>query len=281
MEINKDNFEMILFDLLEGNFSQKEENEIYAQIDADPFLKEEWEMLQKTILPIDEVVFSDKESLLKSRENKKIIFPLFRVAAAIILLAIFSIFIWKFNTSNVNSNINEIVNVPVEPIDTSEDLIEEKVAIENTQLDSTTLVSPRKKSSPNYSVEYVNVKEEDPLDNKEDSNKRIIEPMPILRDIDLEQPLIVDVDQGQKNKKDTTIIYVKIPDNNSIKDSTVLLANNLDSKIDNRSKLREKANNILSYLKPPKIKLFKKKGTRKSFKLELEHDKYSLVTSIN
>lgn len=92
MILNKENSELILFDLLEGNLPEKEKTEVLNQIENDPTWKKEWEMLKLTVLEADEeIVFENKAALLKNGGATSIfaLFPKYSswAAAAAIFIA--------------------------------------------------------------------------------------------------------------------------------------------------------------------------------------------------
>lgn len=92
MKLNKDNYELILFDLLEGNLPEEESIKLMQQIEEDEFLFNEWKLLKHTILqPEEEVVFTRKQDLLKPEETR--IIPFYRIgaiaASVVILFGVF------------------------------------------------------------------------------------------------------------------------------------------------------------------------------------------------
>jgi hypothetical protein len=92
MILNKENFELILFDLLEGNLPEKEKAQVLEQIENNPVWKKEWDMLKLTVLETDEeIVFEHKAALLKNGGAARVIafFPKYSswAAAAAILFA--------------------------------------------------------------------------------------------------------------------------------------------------------------------------------------------------
>jgi|AntRauTorckE5430_2_1112549.scaffolds.fasta_scaffold07486_3 hypothetical protein len=91
MKLNKDNYELVMFDLLEGNLSELDELIVMDQIEGDEFLFREWRLFKSTVLIADEeVTYRAKNSLLK--DDKVIILPMYTkwtaVAASICILAV-------------------------------------------------------------------------------------------------------------------------------------------------------------------------------------------------
>ncbi len=70
MRLTKDNYELIMFDLLEGNIPEGEVDAIVQQIDQDEFLRREWELFQATVVqPEQEIVYTQKDDLIKSERK--------------------------------------------------------------------------------------------------------------------------------------------------------------------------------------------------------------------
>ncbi len=100
MKLNKENYELAMFDLLEGNFSEEEELRIMDQIEGDEFLFREWKLFKSTVLIADkDVTFQGKANLLK--EEKIAVMPMYSkwmaVAASVTILAAVFIF-WPTST---------------------------------------------------------------------------------------------------------------------------------------------------------------------------------------
>jgi len=100
MELNKDNCELVMFDLLEGNFSEEEELRVMDQIEGDEFLFREWKLFKSTVLIVDkDIIFEGKANLLK--EEKIAIISLYSrwmaVAASVTILAAVFIY-WPTST---------------------------------------------------------------------------------------------------------------------------------------------------------------------------------------
>ena len=49
MILDKDNYELIMFDLLEGNLSEAEELLVMDQIEGDEFFFREWKLFKATV----------------------------------------------------------------------------------------------------------------------------------------------------------------------------------------------------------------------------------------
>jgi cytoskeletal protein RodZ len=88
MSINKENYEMYFFDLMEGNLSADEEQMVRAFAAQHPELEAELAAYSKSVLVADEtVVFENKESLKRKKVGLIYLFhPYLSVAAIGILL---------------------------------------------------------------------------------------------------------------------------------------------------------------------------------------------------
>ncbi|MCC6722483.1 MAG: hypothetical protein IT243_09800 [Bacteroidia bacterium] len=90
--INKENYEIIMFDLLEGNIKEPLKSNLIEQINDDEFYKHEWNLFQQTILIPDlNETYSGKEALIKpiglSKQFK--IYISVSIAATLILISMF------------------------------------------------------------------------------------------------------------------------------------------------------------------------------------------------
>lgn len=96
--LTPENREMILFDLLEGNFSDADADKVMMHIEQNDDWQQEWELMQQCVLePEHDIVYAHKAALLKSADDTKVvIFPLKRfywaAAASIVLMASWFIF---------------------------------------------------------------------------------------------------------------------------------------------------------------------------------------------
>jgi hypothetical protein len=89
MILDKDNYELIMFDLLEGNLSEAEELLVMDQIEGDEFFFREWKLFKATVLvPSSTIVFSGKASLYKEGKTVTVLpmrWP--AIAASVCILA--------------------------------------------------------------------------------------------------------------------------------------------------------------------------------------------------
>ena len=60
MKLNKDNYELMMFDLLEGNLSEADELLVMEQIEGDEFLFREWKLFKATVLIAEKEVVHNR-----------------------------------------------------------------------------------------------------------------------------------------------------------------------------------------------------------------------------
>ncbi|MFB1013046.1 MAG: hypothetical protein QMC68_04800, partial [Bacteroidia bacterium] len=155
MKLNKDNYELVMFDLLEGNLSEADELRVMDQIEGDEFLFREWKLFKSTVLIADkEVTYSGKSKLLK--EEKAVIMPMYTrwaaVAASVCILAAAVLF-WP-DTEKVSPLVDATESAVVEPaaelpVGTEEVLVSDKLdAPDETEKSNT----PTKNIERNTSV---------------------------------------------------------------------------------------------------------------------------------
>ena len=66
--INKNNYEVWMFDYLEGNLDNNKTDILFNFLDENPHLKEDLELFQSTMLIPEDKIFKDKYKLLKSTD---------------------------------------------------------------------------------------------------------------------------------------------------------------------------------------------------------------------
>lgn len=251
MKLNKDNYELLMFDLLEGNLSEADELNMMKQIEADAFLFREWNLFKSTVLIADkDVVFADKSSLLK--EEKGAVIALFRpwmaVAASVAILAVAFVF-WPAGdapqladtpVAEKNGRV-EKVSPSVNPKETllEEELVQEKstaiqipknaVGLQNKKADL-----PPLKEVEDFPVAYDEVdiqpghvtEEEENADwakinAQQEEDRRLLDErlLQIRKDDKLKEESekrIADVAQDEKNKFENKIVTPNMPENTDI-----------------------------------------------------------------
>ena len=154
MKLNKDNYELVMFDLLEGNLSELDELIVMDQIEGDEFLFREWRLFKSTVLIADEkVTYRAKNSLLK--DDKVVILPMYRkwtaVAASICILAVVVLLwpeaqsakkVYTVDSAEVLTPDSKVVNTkPIVEEVTSAVIIEEVDSFPSEHLSPRTLIT--------------------------------------------------------------------------------------------------------------------------------------------
>ena len=94
MKMNYDNYEWLMFELLEGNLSEQDELKVIKQIEEDEFFFKEWKLFKQTKIHKDDaIIFPDKLSLLKPISQAPVrTVPVFGIAASIVIAVMIGIF---------------------------------------------------------------------------------------------------------------------------------------------------------------------------------------------
>lgn len=111
MNLTRENYEFLMFELLEGNLNESEKSSLLVQINKDAFYKREWSLMQQTLIfPDSELVMLDKQSLLKpDGRNRFFMFlsPALKIAASIILFGTIG---WWYYSANNNLTITKNIS---------------------------------------------------------------------------------------------------------------------------------------------------------------------------
>lgn len=113
---------MLIFDLLEGNLSEKEKAFAFALIDSDVNFKKEYELLKNTYLPKDDAVhFPDKIALFKiPKSNNRFYLFIKPITAAAIFIMVFGAGYYFYRSQdhstikNKYSGISNPIKLPAE-----------------------------------------------------------------------------------------------------------------------------------------------------------------------
>lgn len=94
MKMNYDNYEWLMFELLEGNLSEQDELKVIKQIEEDEFFFKEWKLFKQTKIHKDDaIIFPNKLSLLKPISQAPVrTVPVFGIAASIVIAVMIGIF---------------------------------------------------------------------------------------------------------------------------------------------------------------------------------------------
>jgi len=280
MILDKDNYELIMFDLLEGNLSEADELRVMEQIEGDEFLFREWKLFKATVLvPTSSMVFPGKASLYK--EEKKVVVMSKRwaaIAASVCILAAVLIS-WPreedkmvqviTTVTELKSDSNQVVQVETQKYSAFETEINEN------------RVANRGIQKPDQKVIELGVKQ-------------------VVNTIELEQTILPivnrkDVELLVQNKPDiiqalpslnTTVpqLFVKNSATNAKETDLALKAKDraiASFKVEEVVRLKDKIQAILVMASNPKLNINTDfKNNRPSFQVELETKGYQAIASI-
>lgn len=179
MKLNKENYEFLMFELLEGNLSQAEELELLAEIENDAFYKKEWQLMQQTIVVADEsIVMPNKTEMLRTVTlgARFIELPLImRIAASLLLLFVFGLgiqYLISPNTETVvvknatpsTSQSDAVVNTPstIEPQNNEQAIVGKTVIPPRQRIITASTVFPDSSLS-SYQPEMLDLNEKVPV----------------------------------------------------------------------------------------------------------------------
>lgn len=97
MDINRQTYEEYFLLYTDGELSVDEKIAVENFVSDNPDLRHEFLLMQQTVFTPDEnEVFENKESLYRREERRIVPFPWFRLAAAAVLICMFSVIGWVF-----------------------------------------------------------------------------------------------------------------------------------------------------------------------------------------
>ena len=288
MKLNKDNYELVMFDLLEGNLSEADELRVMDQIEGDEFLFREWKLFKSTVLIADkEVTYSGKSKLLK--EEKAVIMPMYTrwaaVAASVCILAAAVLF-WP-DRDIVDATESAVAEPAAElPVGTEEVLVSDKLdAPDETEKSNT----PTKNIERNTSVYNTprDIVADVPPTEIEQQEKPIEFKAPRIEDVPVNNVVVArDIKQDEE-----LILPELVPESVEIvadisKPTSPIALTAKEKAIGFVTKnpprrIKEKAIEIIALMSNPKIKFnpsFKNK--RPSLEIELETNGYAAVASL-
>ena len=294
MKLNKDNYELVMFDLLEGNLSEADELRVMDQIEGDEFLFREWKLFKSTVLIADkEVTYSGKSKLLK--EEKAVIMPMYTrwaaVAASVCILAAAVLF-WP-DTERVSPLVDATESAVAEPaaelpVGTEEVLVSDKLdAADETEKSNTN--TPTKNIERNTSVYNTprDIVADVPPTEIEQQEKPIEFKAPRIEDVPVNNAVVA---RGTKQDEEPILPELE-PESVEIvadisKPTSPIALTAKEKAIGFVTKnpprrIKEKAIGILALMSNPKIKFnpsFKNK--RPSLEIELETNGYAAVASL-
>ena len=291
MKLNRDNYEMHMFDLLEGNLSVQEELQLMKQIEADEFFFKEWKLFTSSIVIADkDVVFTNKDALLKE-EKKPIVIPMYTrwvaVAASVCIFAAAWILWPKSTTPSV---VNHTVPTEVEEsLDTTTS--RQNTAMENEislpKEEKVVMQSPKKDTRlPHSKSQYVAPQKEHMALEKECFPKDVIDIEDPVEEIPLdivdekEDVPVVIAQEGPKETENLEIVEpneeVYVADNDNVKEKLLAFVTN-----DPIGRIKNTAGDILAKVKDPKVKLARNNGGTPGLSLQVETSGYVAIASLH
>lgn len=182
MKLTKENYELMMFDLLEGNLSEAEEQALLNEIEQDPFFAKEWKLFSETVLEPETAVFAGKDALLKDEATAVIVpirtrWQIFSYAAAV--AAVFIGVFWFAQRAPQDNGVVEGTSNP----DSNFELA--------TQL-------PTKKQQPNPAE-----KVEEAVVNKVEAREEDIIPESVINNQEVNPSPILAIQGTDKTKKAT------------------------------------------------------------------------------
>lgn len=288
MSINKENYEMYFFDLMEGNLSADEEKQVRAFAAQHPELEAELAAYTQSVLVADEtVVFENKESLKRKKGGFIYLFHTYLSVAAIGILLIGALWILnqpESSSTGLLANSKDTTSA-VQPSSTEQAVVPE-VTAENNKADEKTPVVPH--------VTYATtVKKSDRIS----TSKRAVQKEKLTTPVKftpVQEPI-------QMAKVDTSIIKKDIPQihleqqvekrvasvlSDKDKDSAqVVVVQNNQPEPAERMGVKEtivnKVGNWLSYLSKPTLKIERVKEDDKTrLKIQLENERLKMMSTM-
>jgi hypothetical protein len=106
-QLNKENYEFLMFELLEGNLNETEKNDLLIEINANPFYQKEWQLMQFTLVTADNQIGMPNRKALEKHDDKTLLLFTWpkRIAIAASLLLIGSFGIWYYSAEKTNSKL--------------------------------------------------------------------------------------------------------------------------------------------------------------------------------
>jgi hypothetical protein len=314
MELNKDNYELVMFHLLEGNLNETDELSLMNQIKEDEFLFREWQFFKSTILIADKkVVYHAKSSLLK--EEKGVILPMFTkwtaIAASICILAIVVVQ-WPEVKSTEKTYSTDLLELPTQDnnvLDIQpgvEEVVSAVITREEDLLYSEKL-SPRlfitlKASEEEFSIkerkvyseskgfntpdeqsiayEEIHVNLDKPKNGaihnlQKDSNAQHIVSIPKNKKDELIPEEVISKESVAVTSEDTKVIISKEATKTRRQRIVALVTNNSIERI------KEATSVMYAKMRNPQVRITRNsKNKRPSFNIELETDGYQAIASI-
>ncbi|MEY2924164.1 MAG: hypothetical protein RLZZ337_712 [Bacteroidota bacterium] len=278
MKLNKENYELVMFDMLEGNLPDKEAMQAMEQIEADEFFFKEWKAFKATILlPDIDVVFENKHKLLK-KDTKVIPMGWWLATAAACLVAAF------FLAVPTKVENTELTTVQPTKVETRKETVQPK-GIENLpsgknqiteidEIDLPFLVEQDKFDSPQVETNLpTKTIVEEPNNQpivKEDNNPQ---ELPRKDEVDQLTPIVPVIANTTKPNIDNGINEPK----------QIPFIKKVESFVTSEPKerIRIKSNEIIAMFKNPKLKVKPQfENNKPGLQIEFETSGYQAIASV-
>lgn len=257
--INNENIDEIMFQLLEGEITGKEKEQLMSAIEADPDYYALWKTWQKTVLEIDSSIPLIDTQKFKKKTTRIIPMYIKYAAAAIVVLSI-GLGVY-FSNSKTNDVQIGVVNHPIKPSASSKLPKIKKDTIYNTTFDRDTFIPFREKVRHYAKTE---------IDSK-----------PIIpnNQITIEQNHFVNQDIITQNKmpvlkKDSTIVEKVITIQKETDENVFVTVNTFSGK---QSGTMQKTTFLSRLLGTSKIDIVNDSNTRTNKKIIIQNNKYKII----
>lgn len=293
MNINQQNYEQFFFDLVEGNLSSQQEQEVLAFAEANPELKRELDLFRSSFLdPADAVVFEGKESLKKGEERKNIILPFWRQLApyAVAASLVLAFFLWVNKGENQNGPVqvathteNKTTPQPLPAPQTKADTntgkyfpgeyeLKEGKPANSAKPGIKKIKGQVKKVQQNLLPQKINARVMEAPDNK-----AFVYDTAVVNRKDMPEKILQKIEQPVLAKADSVKPSVQVP--------VAVVAAHTDSiqtsRLSIKAKLEGRLENLMGYLTKPRMKIDKVTVNDKTkYILHLENEKLKLVAGL-
>jgi hypothetical protein len=286
MSINKENYEMYFFDLMEGNLSADEEQMVRAFAAQHPELEAELAAYSKSVLVTDEtVVFENKESLKRKKGGLIYLFHPYLSVAAIGILLIGALWILnqpessstdlmantKDTTSAIQSSSSEQAVVP--------EVTAKNKADETLSVPKATYEATIKKSDRNITPKRTIQKEKLTTPVKFTPQQEPIQMAKVDTSI-----IKKDIPQIHLEQQVEKRVASVLPDINADSAQVQLVQNNQlepAERMGVKETIVNKVGNWLSYLSKPTLKIERVKEDDKTrLKIQLENERLKMMSTM-
>lgn len=195
--------------MLDGELGKSDKKSLLDSIQTNDAVKKEWELLQQTKLPQEQIIFKDKASLYRKEAGKVVVIKWWRIAAAAVLIGFG---IWgAVSYVNNGSKQGDLVKEETPSVKPSNSLpvtnepapsIKEQ---QNIEQQSTATVEEKKEATPVEPARKEATVQQQPLIVKEQKN--IVQQKENKNEIKkLPQPSLEKINNEESNNQDVVIV---------------------------------------------------------------------------